>query len=146
MEEIENLTTIGSVVEVRPWDDICATYSAKHYETIVDRAPFSFKIAALLFENTEIKGFYGPVIASCGRYDGLVCSAIVRVDDPSWTRRSSTIALFKVGSTQVRRVPGFEIRHPDGTCIDSYPSYTSGGEVVVQNKLKPNESTAEDGP
>lgn len=130
--QMSSLSDIGAVIEARPWDDTTYASSAKSSVTIVDRTPFLFLVENLLIDSSEVIGIYGRVIPKHGRYGGLVCSAIIRVDDPGWTKRCSSIALLKVGLSRVGRVPGFDARHPDGTYIDTYPHYTSGGEVVVR--------------
>lgn len=128
---MSKLIEMGVLIEARPWDDICCAMSALVSVTIVDRAPFFFLVEELLTDDRKIFGVGGRVVSRPGRYDGLFCNAIIRVDDPEWTERSSSIALLKVGPGRVHRVPGLDARHPDGTRIDTYPRYVTGGEVVA---------------
>jgi len=143
---MSSLSEIGATIEVRPWDDTIFRTSKTINRTIVDRTMFSFTIDELLFDSRKVVDVCGRVVLKNSRYDGLICNAIIRADDPKWMERTSSNALLKIGSKKIRRVEGFDVRHPDGTRVDDYPVYITIGEIMVQKYPSLSESTADEGP
>jgi hypothetical protein len=125
------IAQIGSILEVTPQDEIWIKTSAEPCEYVRDFCAFRLRVEGLLEERGAVFGVFGPVVGGAPRYQGLIASVLVRLDDSDWTRDRSTQANFKVGPTSVRRVVAYDFRDPRGTEIDGFPEIGRFGHVEV---------------
>lgn len=125
------LFDVGAVVQVNPWDDIYVVQSKAIASSFCDRAPFCFHVKKLLVDGGVAYGIAGVITEFSSTFEGLICNAIFRSDGSDWCKECCGDAYIKIGSSMVQRNYNFDVRHPDGTCMEGYPSYSLIGEVVV---------------
>ena len=133
------LATIGTLIEVTPWDEL-QHWPDPHtvWEFVDDRTPFRFRVAGELIADGIFFGLHGPVDSGPDRYLGLVCSIMLRYDDADWHRTIECSASFRVRPTIAKRVPGYDpathcdvpfYLHPEGTSVDGFPRTSRFGGI-----------------
>ncbi len=127
------IADIGAILELTPQDEIWIATKAGQITYVRDFSPFRMSVKGLLQEQDTLYGVYGPVVGGAPRYHHLIASVLVRLDGSDLRRDRSTQVNFKVGSTRVRRVSGFDIRDPRGTEIDGFPRIGRFAHVEVVN-------------
>ena len=124
------LSTVGSILQVTPWDILYTLRDQSHAEIIDDTASFLMRVSRRLEEKNELYGVCGPVLGDQGRFANLLCNLVVRTDNADWDNTTRCVANFKVGPGQVVRNSNWSYRHPNGTSIQGFPVYCSIGEVL----------------
>ena len=133
------LATIGTLIEVTPWDELQHWPAAGTiWEFVDDRTPFRFRVAGELIDSGTFFGLFGPIESGPDRYLGLICSIMLRYDDADWHRTIECSASFKVGPTVAKRVAGYDpaahcdvpfYLHPEGTIVDGFPRTSRFGGI-----------------
>ena len=123
------IAKIGSVVEVKPSDEIQIVFGPQLYEFVNDRTPFSMRVEGLIQEKEKVIGVFGPVISGHERYLGLTATLFIRLDNSDWARDNHSAAGFKVGRNPARPNGRHPISHPEGADIDGFPFITRYGSV-----------------
>jgi hypothetical protein len=142
------LATLGTLIEVKPWDELQHWPGANTaWELVDDPTPFRFRVAGELIDDGFFFGLYGPVESGPGRYESLICSIMLRYDNPDWHNASEGGASFKVAPTIAKRVAGYDAAshanvpfylHPEGTFVDGYPQTSRfGGIQVIDEQHQP---------
>ena len=135
------LATIGTLIEVTPWDELQHWPDANTvWEFVDDRTPFRFRVAGKLIDNGFFFGLYGPVESGPERYEDLICNIILRHDDSDWQNTSECGASFVVAPAIAKRVSDYDpaehdgipfYLHPEGTFVDGYPRTSRFGGIRV---------------
>ena len=135
------LATIGSLIEVTPWDDLQYWPDANTISIFIDdRTPFYFRVAGELIDDGCFFGLHGRVESGPVRCLDLVCNIMVRHDDSDWHKTSECGASFKVAPSIAQRVGGYRsadhsdvpfFLHPEGTFVEGYPRTSRFGGIQV---------------
>ncbi|MDB2526512.1 hypothetical protein N9X53_07490 [Mariniblastus sp.] len=136
-----SLATIGTLIEVTPWDELQHWSDAgTAWQFIDDRSPFRFRVAGKLFDDGFFFGLHGPVESGPNRYLELICNILLRLDNSDWNTSIECGAAIKVGPTIARRaseyVPASHndvpfYLHPEGTVVDGFPRVSRHGGIRV---------------
>jgi len=135
------LATIGTLIEVTPWDELQHWPDANTvWDFVDDRTPFRFRVAGELIDDGFFFGLYGPVESGPDRYHDLICNIMLRYDNSDWYNTVDCGASFKVGPTIANRVADYDSAshsdvpfylHPEGTFVDGYPRTSRFGGIRV---------------
>ena len=138
---MSTLATIGALIEVSPWDDLQHwPDSSTDWQFLKDRTPFCFRVAGELINDGFFFGLYGPVESGLGIYRSLVCSIMLRIDNPDWHNSAKCSAGFKVGPNVAKRKQDYASAenydfpfylHPEGTHLEGFPRISRFGGVRV---------------
>lgn len=138
---MQALATIGTLIEVTPWDELQHWPDADTiWDFVDDRTPFRFRVAGELIDDGFFFGLYGPVESGPERYANLTCNIILRYDNSDWYNTDECGASFKVGPSIARRVPDYDSAshsdvpfyiHPEGTFVDGFPRTSRFGGIRV---------------
>lgn len=135
------LATIGTLIEVTPWDELQHWPDANTvWDFVDDRTPFRFRVAGELLDDGFFFGLYGPVESGPDRYLDLICNIMLRHDNSDWYNSAECGASFKVGPTIAKRVVDYDptnhcdwpfYLHPEGTFVDGFPRTSRFGGICV---------------
>ena len=135
------LATIGTLIEVTPWDELQHWTDADTvWHFVDDRTPFRFRVAGELIDAGFCFGLYGPVESGPDRYRDLICNIMLRHDNSDWYNTDQCGASFKVGPSIAKRVADYDpamhsdvafYHHPDGTFVDGFPRTSRFGGIRV---------------
>jgi len=128
------LADIGGLIEVTPADEIWIKTSDQSTTYLNDLTPFILQVTQWLQDGQLFYGLCGPVVSGPERYQGLLCSLIVRIDGCDWRQESRSAANFKVGPKPAHRNHSFALGHPGGTLIDGYPVIGRYGSIKRLNR------------
>ena len=142
-----SLATIGTLIEVTPWDELQHWPDAStDWHFLDDRTPFRFRVAGELIKDGFFFGLHGPVVSGPDRYAQLICNIMLRHDDSDWCNATECGASFKVGPTIAKPVPDYDhamhsdvpfYLHPEGTFVDGFPRASRFGGVCVVDEQQP---------
>jgi RimJ/RimL family protein N-acetyltransferase len=127
------IADIGVVLRLTPQDDLCIALGDGVYDMCDDQTPFYFQVQGHLFDGQLFYGLFGPVLSGPSRYEGLICSILVRTDATDWRNETRSQVNFKVGPSVVTRNHREHLGHPEGTCLEGFPQISRFGMVEVAN-------------
>ena len=138
------LATIGTIIEVTPWDELQHWPDANTvWDFVDDRNPFRFRVAGELIDAGIFFGLYGPVESGHDRYRDLICNIMLRHDNSDWHNTVECGASFKVGPSIAKRAVDYNANshsdvpfylHPEGTYVDGFPRTSRFGGIRVINE------------
>src|SRR5262245_21728899 len=125
------IADIGVVLRLTPQDALCIALGDGVYDMCDDPTPFYFQVQGYLFDGQLFYGLFGPVLSGPSRYEGLICSILVRTDATDWRNETRSQVNFKVGPNVVTRNHREPLGHPEGTCLEGFPRISRFGLVEV---------------
>jgi len=134
---------VGTVVVVTPGDDIQIVSGPKDSVFVSDPTPFSLRVEEVIRENDRIIGVSGGVVSGPERYQGLIVTLFVRLDDSDWTRDNHSTAQFKVARTAATLNGDQPFYHPDGSDVP-YPYIIRYGRLDSRDDGEPEINTAKE--
>jgi hypothetical protein len=111
----------GTKIKVTPYDGIQIVKAPGVSEFLDDPSPFYVRVDGKLHEGGQLIGVFGPVVGGHSRYQGLVATLLLRLENSEWHHDNRSAANFKVGSSVARPNGKYPFYHPDGTDIEGFP-------------------------
>ncbi len=111
------ISHLGAIITVTPSDEIQVVTGPGDFKFINDLTPFLVRVTGAIREDTRIVGVFGPVTGGAERYQGLVATLLLRLDNSDWTRDNRSAAQFKVARTPAALNGRHPFYHPEGTDV-----------------------------
>ena len=137
------ISQIGTIITVTPSDELQVVTGPGDSGFIDDPTPFSLSVTGTICEDKKIVGVFGPIINGAERYQGLVATLFLRLDNSDWTRDNRSAAQFKVAripATLNGRHPFF---HPEGIDVP-FPFIVRYGSIDSREKGEAEINTAKE--
>ena len=139
------IAQVGTIVAVTPGDEIQICSGPGDYEFVEDETPFFLRVEEIIRENDRIIGVSGHVISGPERYQGLIATLFVRLDNSDWARDNRSAAQFKVAREAATLNGAHPFNHPDGSDVP-YPFIVRYGSIYSRVAGEPEVKSAKEAP